>query len=171
LPFLNKLLNKPNTLDDLKNYDRQLYDNLLSIKKMNDESIRALCLTFEVSSSVNTGSNFLNRVCNVELCKDGAKTPVTKQNCIKYIHLVANHKLNVEQSKATRSFLRGFRDIIPASYITIFSAKELQKIFSGDDEVVSIDVADLKAVMLYSGGYHPSQDCVIWFWEIVSEVR
>ena len=49
----------------------------------------------------------------------------------------------------------------------MFSAKELQKIFSGDDEVKGIDVQDLKKVMVYSGGYHPSQDMIMWFWEIV----
>jgi len=35
----------------------------------------------------------------------------------------------------------------------MFSAKELQKIFSGDDSVKGIDVEDLKRVMVYSGGY------------------
>ena len=171
LPFLNKLLNKVNTLDDLRGFDRVLFNNLSALRRMGEEEIKNLCLTFEVQSSVNSAGTFLGGVKSVELVSRGSQTPVSKQNCIQYIHLVANHKLNVEQSKATRSFLRGFRDIIPASYVRMFSAKELQKIFSGDDEVKGIDVDDLKNVMVYSGGYHPSQDMIIWFWQIVKEME
>jgi ubiquitin-protein ligase E3 C len=66
--------------------------------------------------------------------------------------------------------LRGFRDLIPASWVRLFSAYELQRLISGDDSVKGIDVESLKNSMQYAAGYHPSQQIIEWFWEIVEEM-
>ena len=96
--------------------------------------------------------------------------PVTKENVIQYIHLVSHQKMNVRGSRQTSAFLHGFRDIIPAQWVRLFSAYELQKLISGDDGVKGIDVRGMMSVMRYSGGLHPSQPIVHWLWHVVDEM-
>jgi ubiquitin-protein ligase E3 C len=164
LPFLNQLLGKSNSMEDLKNFDPEYYRNLTKLLTLTEDELDGLGLTFEL----NAGTCFAGQT--VELIPGGRNLHVTKQNVIQYIHLVSHQLLNVQSSRQTRAFLHGFRDLIPASWVRLFSANELQKLISGDDSVQGIDVASLKQVMQYAAGYHPSQPAIQWFWEIVEEM-
>lgn len=161
LPFLNQLLGKQNTLEDLKNFDLEFYNNLMKLRTLSESEILGMGLTFELNVSVSR---------SVPLIPNGSQIQVTKQNVFHYIHLVAHQRLNVEGAAQTRSFLRGFRDLIPASWVRLFSAYELQKMISGDDSVRGIDVSNLKEAMQYAGGYHPSQPIITWFWEVIEDL-
>ena len=161
LPFLNKLLGKQNSLDDLKNLDPEYYKNLKSLRHMSAQEIKDLGLTFELHDSATV---------TIELIPRGSSMPVTKENVIQYIHLVSHQKMNVRGSRQTSAFLHGFRDIIPAQWVRLFSAYELQKLISGDDGVKGIDVRGMMSVMRYSGGLHPSQPIVHWLWQVVAEM-
>jgi ubiquitin-protein ligase E3 C len=165
LPFLNQLLGKQNGLEDLKNLDNEYYTNLIKLRTLSEADIDNLGMTFELT--LDSGDSTTR---TVELLPGGSSMPVTKDNVIQYIHLVAHQRLNVEAAQPTRAFLRGFRDLIPASWVRLFSSYELQKLISGDDTVQGIDVASLKAAMQYAAGYHPSQPIVQWFWEVVEEM-
>ena len=166
LPFLNTLLGKPNSLEDLKNFDPEYYKNLTKLRYLSKDEIDSLGLTFEISLEGARGSHPRS----VELLPGGRNKPVTKQNVIQYIFLVAHQRLNVQGAPQTRAFLKGFRDLIPASWVRLFSAIELQKLIGGDDSVRGIDVASLKRSMQYAGGYHPSQPIIESFWEIIDEL-
>jgi len=173
LAFLNLILGKQNSLDDLKSFDPELSRHLSSLRKMDEEVLASLGLTFEVTSAYTTrGHSVLSTsgTSSVPLLPRGESITVTKSNVIQYVHLVAHHKLNVEGSVQTKAFLRGFRDLIPAPWVRLFSALELQKLISGDDAVRGIDVEDMKRSMQYAGGYHPSQQIIIWFWEVLAEM-
>jgi len=161
LPFLNKLLGKQNSLDDLKNLDPEYYKNLKSLRHMSAQEINDLGLTFELHESATT---------TIDLMPGGSAIPVTKENVIQYIHLVSHQKMNVRGSRQISAFLHGFRDIIPAQWVRLFSAYELQKLISGDDAVKGIDVKGMMSVMRYSGGLHPSQPIVQWLWQVVEEM-
>jgi len=161
LPFLNKLLGKQNSLDDLKNLDPEYYKNLKSLRNMSAQEIIDLGLTFELHDSATT---------TIELMRGGSSIPVTKDNVIQYIHLVSHQKMNIRGSRQTSAFLHGFRDIIPAQWVRLFSAYELQKLISGDDAVKGIDVQGMMSAMRYSGGLHPSQPIVQWLWRVVDEM-
>ena len=161
LPFLNQLLGKQNSLEDLKNFDPEYYSNLLKLKTLSAADIANLGLTFELT---------VGAARTVPLIPGGSYMPVTKANVIHYIHLVAHRRLNIEGSAQTKAFLRGFRDLIPASWVRLFSSYELQKLVSGDDSVQGIDVAGFKNTMQYTAGFHPSQPFVQWFWEVVEEM-
>lgn len=164
LPFLNQLLGKSNTLEDLKNFDPEYYRNLVKLLSLSANEIDSLGLSLELT----IGSGGSTRT--VELVPDGRSKVVTKQNVIQYVHWVANQRLNVETAKQTKAFLRGFRDLIPAAWVRLFSAYELQKLISGDDSVRGIDVLSLKNAMQYAAGYHPSQPIIQWFWEILDDM-
>ncbi|KAL7432289.1 hypothetical protein ACHAXH_006378 [Discostella pseudostelligera] len=159
LLFLNKLLGKQNSLDDLKNLDPEYYKNLMSLRHMSAPEIANLGLTFELYDSAT--------ITSLELMPGGSSITVTKENVIQYIHLVSHQKMNVRGSRQTMAFLHGFRDIIPAQWVRLFSANELQKLISGDDAIKGIDVQGMQSVMRYSGGFHPSQPIVQWLWEVV----
>ena len=159
LPFLNQLVGKANSLEDLKNYDPEYYKNLTKLLSLKSEDFATLGLTFEAS----VGSKGRT----VELRRGGSQQAVTPDNVIPYAHLVAHQLLNAQSAAPVRAFLRGFRDLIPAAWVRLFAAHELQKIISGDDR--GLDVVSFKATMQYAAGYHPSQPIVQWFWEIVEK--
>jgi ubiquitin-protein ligase E3 C len=165
LPFLNQLLGRSNSLEDLKNFDHEFYQNLTKLLSMSSEDVDGLGLTFDLN--LGEGREIAE---TVELVPGGRTKHVTKSNVIQYVHLVANQRLNVESASQTKAFLRGFRDLIPASWVRLFSSYELQKLISGDDSIRGIDVESLKKSMQYAAGYHPSQTVVSWFWEILEEM-
>jgi len=165
LPFLNQLLGKQNTLDDLKNVDPEYHRQLSAVRRMNESDIQGMGLSFELTMRRNDGAND-----TVELIPGGSTMLVTKKNTIRYVHLVAHRRLNIETAAQTLAFLRGFRDLIPAAWVRLFSPYELQKLIGGDDSVKGFNVKGLKAVMMYGGGYHPTQAIMQWFWEVVEEM-
>ncbi len=167
LPFLNQLLGKHNTLDDLKNVDPEYYKQLRSLRNMSRDEIDALHLTFELTTISEDGKGSRT----VELVPRGRDMRVTKENVVRYAHLVAHRRLNIETAAQTNAFLHGFRDLIPASWVKLFSPYELQRVISGDDAIKGFDVKGLKDVMLYSGGYHPSQPIMQWFWEVIGDMN
>jgi ubiquitin-protein ligase E3 C len=164
LPFLNQLLGKVNSLEDLKNFDTEYYKNLTKLLALPADQIEMAGLTFELTLGTGAATR------TIELVPEGRNKVVTKQNVIQYVHLVAHQRLNVEGSLQTRAFLRGFRDLVPAAWVRLFSSYELQKLISGDDSVRGMDVASLQQAMQYGGGYHPSQPVIQWFWEILDEL-
>jgi ubiquitin-protein ligase E3 C len=164
LPFLNQLLGKSNSVEDLKNLDLEYYKNLIKLFDMSATDIQGLDLSFEMTFKTDFG------VRNIELIPGGRHIHVLKSNVIQYVHLVSHQRLNVLTSRQTRVFLRGFRDLIPASWVRLFSAYELQKVISGDDSVRGIDVSSLKRSMHYAAGYHPDQPVIRNFWEIIEEM-
>lgn len=66
-------------------------------------------------------------------------------------------------SYQAQAFLRGFRDLIPTKWLRMFGAEELQLLLTGEKR--AIDIENLRAHTRYSGGYHPSQPIIQWFWE------
>lgn len=69
--FLNKFVEKSNTLDDLKTYDNDLYNNLMFLKYYEGDA-RDLGLTFTVTE------DFLGKNLNFPLILNGDKIEVTK---------------------------------------------------------------------------------------------
>ena len=162
LPFLNQLLAKSNTTEDLKNLDEEYYKNLNKLRTLSEAEIEGLGMTFEMTIGGGNDSNYRPRT--VELVPGGKSIPVTKKNIFQFINLVSHQRMNVQGSLQTRAFLRGFRDLIPASWVRLFSANELQKLISGDDSVRGINVPSLRQSMNYLGGYHHSQPYIHDFW-------
>jgi ubiquitin-protein ligase E3 C len=130
--------------------------------------VEALGLTFEVTVGNNSSGGASSPPRTVALMPGGHSVPVkTKAHIFQYMHAVANQLLNIQGARQTRAFLRGFRDLIPASWVRLFSANELQNLISGDDSVRGIDVPSLKRAINYLGGYHQSQQYIEDFWDII----
>jgi ubiquitin-protein ligase E3 C len=160
--FLRKLLGKSNTFDDIWTLDPELHRGLSKMKYYSATEINDLAMSFELTEDMPLGG-----VATVTLLDDGrgGAVTVTAANVHQYVALLANHKLNVQIAPQCRAFLRGFRTLVPLSWMRMFKPPELQSLLGGDDS--RVDLADLRANIVYSHGLHDRHPYVQGFWEVL----
>ena len=78
----------------------------------------------------------------VPLKVDGDEIPVTNENRIEYIHLVADFKLNKQIRQQCNAFRNGLADVIGLDWLRMFSSKELSTLVAGAEH--EINVSDLQ---------------------------
>lgn len=156
--FLSKLKKKHNYLHDLSSLDPELYRSLLFLKRY-DGDLSQLGLYFVIED------NEYGEQIQVELLPGGKDIPVTNENVIRYIHLVANHRLNSQIRQQSYHFLRGFQQLIQTKWIDMFNEHELQVLISGSLEGMNVD--DLRSNANYAGGYNEHHPVIEMFWEVV----
>ena len=146
-------------LHHLPSLDAELYRSLLLIKSLPADTVSDLSLCFTVPAETEGGAE-------VELVPGGAGTPVTASNRLRYIHLVANWRLNAAMARQTAAFARGLREVVPPAWLSPFSPHELQVLISGSGRA-GIDVADLRAHTRYIG-FSASDRIIRDFWMVAS---
>ncbi|KAJ3034415.1 hypothetical protein HDV00_005035 [Rhizophlyctis rosea] len=156
--FLSKWLGRQSYLDDLQSLDPELYQGLIFIKHY-DGDLKDLALTFSVDDDVFGTSR------TVDLIPNGSQVPVTNENRIRYIYLVANYRLNIQIERQTRAFFRGLSDLIDPKWLRMFNQQELQMLIGGTTS--PIDIRDLRQNTVYGGGFDESHPTVQAFWEVV----
>ena len=62
----------------------------------------------------------------VELRAGGGEIPVTRDNCVQYIHLLADWRLNTSIEPQFRAFREGLARVVPLSWLRLFNQGELQ---------------------------------------------
>ncbi|KAF6774454.1 hypothetical protein AHF37_06373 [Paragonimus kellicotti] len=129
--------------DYLHSLDPELYRQLRYLKTYTDD-VRNLCLDFTLDQSTFGLSE------TVELKPGGRQIPVTNENRVEYMHLVAHHKLNKQIYPQVRAFMAGLNDVICIDWLRLFDADELQTLISGADTVIDID--DLRHHTVYTNG-------------------
>lgn len=72
--------------------------------------------------------DYLGEIITHELRPGGKSIPVTNDNKIVYIHLMAHFKMHVQIRDQTKAFIRGFRSIINPEWLSLFSVPEVRKI-------------------------------------------
>ncbi|XP_070689673.1 ubiquitin-protein ligase E3B [Pempheris klunzingeri] len=147
------------SIDELPSLDSEFYKNLTSIKRY-DGDVGDLGLTLSYDEDVMG-----QLVCH-ELIPGGKTMPVTNENKISYIHLMAHFRMHTQIKEQTAAFIRGFRSIINPEWLHMFSTPEVQRLVSGDN--AEIDLDDLKKHTVYYGGFHSSHRVIIWLWDILS---
>ncbi|XP_075974851.1 ubiquitin-protein ligase E3C [Anticarsia gemmatalis] len=100
-----------------------------------------------------------------ELKPGGANIPVTAENRIEYIHLVADYKLNKQIRSQCNAFKSGLTSVVSAEWLRMFSCRELQLLISGAE--VPIDLDDLKRHTQYAGGFSTTHPTVQCFWKVL----
>eukprot|EP00039_Didymoeca_costata_P014348 m.230500 g.230500 ORF g.230500 m.230500 type:complete len:275 (+) comp16000_c0_seq7:2639-3463(+) len=159
--FVNSLLGRHNTLDELPSLDAELAKNLHFVKTYEGD-VMDLGLTFCVDEEV------LGKRETTDLCPGGQAVDVTNENKILYCHRVADYKLNKKLREQVQAFLNGFRAIIEQKWLRCFSAPELQRLISGAD--IGLNVDDLKRHTHYIGGYTGGHKVISWLWQIVGDM-
>eukprot|EP01041_Mallomonas_annulata_P005732 gene5732-11590_t len=160
--FLNALLGRQNTIDDMIYLDEQVYRSLMMLKQQvaNGEDIADLGIFFVANTE------FGGRVYTTELIPGGSDILVNKDNFTSYMCLLANFKLNLETRQQSRALLDGCRDVVPVHWLRMFGPHELQLLIGGDRRRIDID--DMRVHSRYGGGYHESQPYVQAFWAVVA---
>ncbi|KAI6685132.1 hypothetical protein NL676_031045 [Syzygium grande] len=156
--FLSKLKRKYNYLHDLPSLDPELYRHLIFLKHY-DGDVSELELYFVI---VN---NEYGEQTEEELLPGGKNKRVTNESVITFIHLVANHRLNIQIRQQSLHFLRGFQQLIQKEWIDMFNEHELQLLISGSLD--SLDVDDLRSNTNYAGGYHSEHYVIEMFWGVI----
>ncbi|XP_047041902.1 ubiquitin-protein ligase E3C [Helicoverpa zea] len=144
----------------LASLDPALHRGLLLLRAHSRRDVPELGLDFTVLTD-ELGEQRIE-----ELKPGGANIPVTAENRIEYIHLVADYKLNKQIRSQCNAFKRGLVSVVSAEWLRMFSCRELQLLISGAE--VPIDIEDLKRYTQYAGGFsaqHPTVQC---FWRVLA---
>ena len=160
--FLLRWFGRHAYLDDLPSLDKQLYNSLVFLKQYQG-NYEDLALSF--TNPVPEGSAVNSEL---DLVPNGRNIPVTYQNRLEYIQLVANYRLNVSMHKQANAFVRGLSDLIDVKWLVMFNQKELQTLVGGA-EGKPIDVDELKKYTVL-GGYADQDLTVKMFWEVMKEM-
>lgn len=146
------------SIDQLPSLDPELYKSLTYIKHY-DGDVADLNLTFSLMD------DRLGQLVTYELIPGGRSVPVTKENKIAYIHLMAHFRMHRQIDEQCAAFVRGFRAVVAPAWLAMFSAPELQRLISGDN--TPVDLADLRCHTRYYGGFHNNHRLINWFWDIL----
>eukprot|EP01138_Halocafeteria_seosinensis_P015666 gb/GECG01015987.1/.p1 GENE.gb/GECG01015987.1/~~gb/GECG01015987.1/.p1 ORF type:complete len:1198 (+),score=136.72 gb/GECG01015987.1/:1-3594(+) len=160
--FLDKLLGRVNTIDDLASLDMEFYRSLIRLKYMSSDELDALDLTFETTDEIN------GKTLNVPLCPDGENLTVNRSNLPRYLYLMAHYKLNKRIQNQCRAFLNGFRKLIPQHWLRMFTSHEVQLIIGGTPR---IDFDDMFKHTNFAGGYHRNHQTIKWLREVLEEMN
>ncbi|XP_015109716.1 ubiquitin-protein ligase E3C [Diachasma alloeum] len=158
--FLSKIVGRQSDVDvhHLASLDPVMYRNLLYLKSYKGD-VSDLGLDFTVLSD-ELGERRID-----ELKPKGSQIPVTNDNRIEYIHLMADYKLNKEIRPQCYAFKQGIANVIPLEWLQMFNNKEMQVLISGAQ--IPVDVDDLKMHTNYTGGYAPDHPTIGAFWRVV----
>ena len=159
--FLRKWLGASSYVDDLPSLDQDLYQGLLFLKSYNGDVEKDLSLSFSMTEQAFGVTR------NIDLIRNGSQVPVTNENRIRYIYLVANYKLNVQISKQCAKFFNGLVDLIDPSWLKMFNQNELQILLGGN--AAPIDMGDLKEHTVYGGVYDENHPTIQIFWQVVED--
>ncbi|ESP01317.1 hypothetical protein LOTGIDRAFT_111732 [Lottia gigantea] len=142
----------------LQSLDPVMYRNLLSLK--NEIDVSELGLDFSVIDN-SFGENKI-----IELKPGGRNIPVTNENKIEYVHLMADYKVNRQIHSHCAAFRQGMADVISLEWLQMFDHHEFQILISGTSTPINID--DLRHNTSYSGGFSETHPVIELFWKVVA---
>lgn len=159
--FLAKLLARKHSSDvdlhNLASLDPVLYKNLVYLKNYKGD-VSDLNLDFTISN------NDLDEHEVVELKPNGSKIPVTHENKIEYVHLVADYRLNKQIRAQCAAFKEGLAQLIDLDWLRMFDPRELQILISGAPTLIDID--DWRRHTVYANRYTDDCEVVKTFWRV-----
>jgi ubiquitin-protein ligase E3 C len=147
--FLNNILDVENSFNELKNYDPDLFKNLVYLKDYEGDVEIDFGLDFTLTDNKD-GNNV-----TVDLIENGKNINVNNNNKLLYIKKVAQYKLFSQIKEQCESFKKGLLSVFDGVGLRIFTSvriilikNELRQIITGLDK--PIDIYDLKAYTVYS---------------------
>ncbi|KAI7846263.1 hypothetical protein COHA_000243 [Chlorella ohadii] len=155
--FVSRLQGRWPLFDELQALDPEVYRSLL---KRYNGPVEDLCLDFTVES------DFLGSTVSEELVPGGSRLAVTQGNLLQYVYLVADWHLNKRLGTAAAAFSRGLSQVIPSSWLRLFSPREVNQLLGGG-EAAALNIDDMQAHTVYSNGYSSSSSTVKHFWSVV----
>lgn len=159
------------SINDLRDFDEQLYQGLLKLKNYNGDVEADFGLNFTINDTFDVDGKTISTT--TELERDGANVPVTNVNRLKYIDRVVRYRLQAQPRQVSNAFLRGLSQIISPMWLAMFNQRELQKLVGGDNS--ELDIVDLRRNTQYSGLYVIGDDgqehpVISRFWKVLKEM-
>ncbi|TQV97542.1 hypothetical protein V2A60_006706 [Cordyceps javanica] len=160
--------NYKGSINDLRDLDEELYKGMLRLKNYPGD-VSELGIDFTVTDQVSMPGAPIKTVTKL-LVANGDQVYVTNDNRPLYISYMARHRLVVQPVVQTAAFLRGLRDIIRPSWLSMFNQSELQRLVGGDSSEINIE--DLRENTVYSGLYDIGDDkeehpTIKMFWKVL----
>ena len=164
--FLRSLVGDQNYVDDLQDFDPTIYSNLMKLKSIpmpatKDETdpFDELGLTFSIDRQV------FDMTRTYDLLPNGSQIPVTSENKVRFIYLIADYYLNKQSQRQMQSFRSGILSLIKPEWLRMFAAEEMRLLISGSQS--TFNRQQLQQFTQYSSGYSKDHELIRWFWEIV----
>ncbi|XP_030069725.1 apoptosis-resistant E3 ubiquitin protein ligase 1 isoform X3 [Microcaecilia unicolor] len=102
----------------------------------------------------------------VELITSGAQVPVTNENKIFYLNLLAQYRLASQVREEVEHFLKGLNDLVPENLLAIFDENELELLMCSTG---NISISDFRThAVVVGGSWHFREKVMRWFWTVVS---
>ncbi|KIX97478.1 uncharacterized protein Z520_06930 [Fonsecaea multimorphosa CBS 102226] len=164
------------TINDLREYDEELYQGLLKLKNYSGDVETDFSLDFTVTDEITIDDDDgtkVSKTITTELLPNGANTPVTNANRLLYIDRIVRYRLQQQPKAVTDAFLKGLGQIIQPMWLAMFNQKELQKLVGGDN--TELDIPDLRRNTQYGGVYAIGDDgrehpTIQLFWKALQEM-
>ncbi|KAM0679390.1 hypothetical protein BDAP_000257 [Binucleata daphniae] len=151
--FFKKILDKEIHFLDISEIEPEIFCTLSNIKKMKNDEIKNMGLTFQI--------NFENE--NINLIDNADKVEINEGNLCDFIDLYKDFISTKSIYKPFESIKKGFYSIINRDLISFLQPKELEKIIAGTP---CIDVQMLKKSCILNG-YDYNEKYITDFWDIV----
>jgi hypothetical protein len=182
LPLRKQILGIPITFSDLEFIDLELYQNLIWLKDFYHQHSAAAAAAR--GGETGNGEEFVDEIESLglvfavdyqygsylttyELIPDGKSISVTRNNLQNYLELRLKHRLFDSIKQQLEFFLKGFYEVIPLEYLSIFDYQELELLMCG---IPTIDVDDWMRHTEYLGEYNrlgENHKVIKWFWEVL----
>lgn len=151
--FYKMLLKMEVGLDDLESVDADYYRSLVWM--MNND------ITDVIESTFSVEDERFGKVETVDIVPKGSDIPVTEDNKVDYVKLVAEWRIKRRVQEQFDALLSGLHQVISEEQLEIFSAHELELLIGGISE---IDLVDMKSNTLYKN-YAADDEVITWFWQ------
>ena len=163
--FLNNVLGIENTFIDLKEFDFELYKNLVNLKTYEGDVENDLSLTFSIDENEN------GKIRTVNLIENGENVKVNNNNRFLYIKKVTEYKLTFQFKELVDFFREGIEKVINMEILKIFSGDDLRQIIFGFEKDV-FDVDDMRINVEYQHwnlNNESDKQCLDDFFNILKE--
>lgn len=159
MPMYKMLLSKDVNLLDMEQVDATFHGSLLWMLE-ND-------ITGIIDNTFADEQLSFGEVKTIELKPGGAEIPVTEDNKREYVELMIKHRLISDIKEQYQALKKGFDDVVPPRFMTMFDERELELIICGLGE---IDVDDWSTNTDYRGC--DDNDMIVqWFWKSVRSME
>eukprot|EP01022_Parablepharisma_sp_SALTPOND_P015755 TRINITY_DN2254_c0_g1_i2.p1 TRINITY_DN2254_c0_g1~~TRINITY_DN2254_c0_g1_i2.p1 ORF type:complete len:3562 (+),score=437.62 TRINITY_DN2254_c0_g1_i2:2957-13642(+) len=148
------LVGQPLTIQDMQDYDPELYKSLLWIR---DNDVTDLDCNFTYTI------DYFGRLETKDLIEDGKNVKVTNENKQLFIVKMCKAMLQDVIRPQIEALQKGLYEIIPKSLVSIFDSREIELLISG---LPDVDILDLKKNTDYHG-YNENSKVVQWLWELL----
>jgi hypothetical protein len=155
-----KLLGINPTLEDLKQYDPELYNNLNFLINTNDKNLKD-----NLDTNFTITLNKFGETITIPLKKNGENIMISYENKNEYVRLYINWFFNVSINDYYSSFEKGFYSIVDRQLLKILSPQELELIICGTQK---LDFSELQKSVRYEC-YNRDSITIKYFWEILNE--